>query len=242
MADPSFAYVWNSAFLSQPQDTEDESLGAQRIRETKAAVGERLAVNHSLAGDQNDGKHLLCDFIVQTVDPSLDATDGGLYVKVDSASVTQLFYIDSNGQVIQLTSGGAINLGNSVIPSGTRMAFLQTAVPTGWTQDTSLNDQVIRLNNGTGGGTGGSWTLSGITIGNTVLTVDQLPSHDHTGNIAFTQRGSGGDSNPVYGPGSGFTAPFTTASTGSGNPHTHTFTNDGAWRPAYVDAVVGVKN
>jgi len=79
-------------------------------------------------------------------------------------------------------------LASGVIPSGTVMLFYQAAAPTGWTKLTTQNDKVLRVVSGTGGGTGGSWTISGLTnasvstgltVDNHTLTLSQVPSHSH---------------------------------------------------------------
>ena len=72
-------------------------------------------------------------------------------------------------------------------PSGTRMLFVQTAAPTGWTKDTngSLN-HALRITGGTAG-YGGSWgftdafTVRGITgsVQSTTLSYGQMPIHNH---------------------------------------------------------------
>ena len=148
--------------------------------------------------------------------------------------------------------------GAGQIPSGVKMLFLEASAPVGWTQVTTFNNYALRLVNATGGGTGGTvnfstafsnQSISG-TIGGTSLTVDQLPSHSHTGSTGSENQSH--KHNQVtpstilnYQPGSaalqiGFTSPttfstfiqsdvqtashnhnFTTASTGAGNTHTH---------------------
>lgn len=107
----TFAYTWNGTFLATPADTEEEALGAQRIRDTKAAVGERVAIDHSLLGNTDDGKHLWVTLPPQASANAmtLDATNGRVFTAVVGGS-TELFYQDSNSAVTQLTSGGAINL------------------------------------------------------------------------------------------------------------------------------------
>jgi hypothetical protein len=112
-----FTYTWNATFLATPADTEDESLGAQRIRDTKAAVGERLAVDHAMAGDPNDGKHLWMTLRNRgsvTAAP-LDANDGFVFGS-QVAGNTELFYQDSLGRVIQLTNGGILAANTSYLP------------------------------------------------------------------------------------------------------------------------------
>jgi hypothetical protein len=126
-----------------------------------------------------------------------------------------------------------------VIPSGTVMNFLQSTAPTGWTQSTSFNDSVIRLvNDSSGGTTGGSWTISGTTISGTALTISQIPPYSFPQDV-LVEVGSGGNSNIVSGSqvlGKTLTLP------GGGLTHTHTFSNDATWRPAYVNSLVAVKN
>ena len=65
------------------------------------------------------------------------------------------------------------------IEVGTRMVFYQAAAPAGWTKVTSVTDRMLRVVSGDGGGTGGNWVLSGLTVGGTALTVAQLAAHLH---------------------------------------------------------------
>ena len=232
----SFIYTWNSAFLSVPTDVEAENLGPQRIRDTKGAVGERLAVNHSLNGDANDGLHTVVQMLTQTSDPTAAAGMAALYSKIVNSN-NELFFEDSSGHVVQLSNAGSINT-PPFVPSGTNMLFVQASVPTGWTLNTTLNDCLIRVNNAIGGATGGSWALSGVTIGGTALTLSQLP------NVTFPQDvlcfvGAGGNSDVTGG--STFLGQNISLG-GGGQAHAHGFSNDSSWRPAYVDAIIGVKN
>jgi hypothetical protein len=232
----NFTYTWNSAFLATPQNTENFTLGAQRIRETRGAFGERFSINHSLNGDGFDGYHLTVQLRVSSA-PTAQASVGTLYAALSSGN-TELFYQDSSGNVLQITSAGHL-ANTSSIPSGTNMLFVQGSVPIGWTLNMSATDCVLRLNSGGGGGTGGNWTISGVTIGNTALSVAQLPPHTHSlpnsiypGDPMSIQGGN------IY----GHSATATSGSTGSGEPHTHSFQADGSWRPAYQDAIIGSKN
>jgi len=65
------------------------------------------------------------------------------------------------------------------IPSGTRMLFYQASAPTGWSQVTSVNDKVLRVVDSGGGTTGGSWTISGLSVDGHSLSESELPSHSH---------------------------------------------------------------
>lgn len=241
----SFTYTWNATFLATPADTEDEALGAQRIRDTKAAVGERLAVDHSMAGNSNDGKHVWATLenIGSTTAMVLDSGDGRLFA-ASVTGITELFYQDSLGHIVQLTANGSVSapITAPVIPSGTNMVFVQTAVPAGWVLRTDLNDQLLRTNHTFGGTVGGSWVISGVSTQGHVLTVNELPAHDH-GLAGYTIVVTNAPS-PV-----GTANPGTILGTvvgqsvGGGAAHDHgACVGDGNWRPVYVDVIVGTKS
>jgi len=242
----TFTFTWNATFLALPSDIEDESLGAQRIRDTKAAVGERMRVDHSLAGDANDGKHLQVTLRNRGAITAigLDATDGQFFGSAVAGN-TELFYQDSNGRVLQLTKSGAVNAPAQAPPfvSGTVMLFAQAAPPTGWSLIPGLADRMIRTNNSGGGSGGVGWAVSGLTTNGHTLSIAEMPSHDHGINgVTFVTT------NPTGGGGvqtGGF--PVGTSSTGvsqGGNlPHDHGGVNsDGNWRPPYLDVLIAVKN
>jgi len=111
-------------------------------------------------------------------------------------------------------------------PSGTTMAFFQAAAPTGWTQNVSFNDSVLRVVSGTGGGakTSGSGlsTFTSGTTGGHSITQAELP------NCAFPVSDPGhahqtpGIPNPNVGAGGGGTSlgQFTATQTLASNPNT----------------------
>src|SRR5690348_14232668 len=129
-----FGVTWNVTFESQPADVEDASLGALRIRALKSAISERLTIDHSWAGDGNDGKHKKVTLPIQVGDPTLDTGDGAIYTKQINGR-TELFYKDSNGTAIRLTASGLINV-ESFPANSTFMFFLMPAAPAGWTMYT----------------------------------------------------------------------------------------------------------
>ena len=159
-----------------------------------------------------------------------------------------------NASLPLAVANGGTGLATGFMPAGTIVgAFLQAAAPTGWTQSAAFNDQVLKFtNNGGGGSAGGSWSITGVTVGGHAVTQAELPAvnftvtdpshvHQQTGGSG-NNDGAGGN-----GPGTGpsntaaATTGITVASGGSNTPHGHPFSNDGTWRPAFVEALVAVK-
>ena len=106
---------WDSAYEATPPDTEDARLGAGRIRAFKLDTRERITVDHSFAGTADDGAHKKVTLLKQSVDPTTVANTGYLYTK-DVAAITELFWRDSAGTVLQLTTNGIFKL--PFTPSG----------------------------------------------------------------------------------------------------------------------------
>lgn len=142
---------------------------------------------------------------------------------------------------------------NGLIPVGTRMVFHQAAAPAGWQQVTSVNDRVLRVVSGSGGGQGGGWTISGLSasrgslsVAGHSLTINEMPAHSHTVNYRYD---GGGGTTYIGGTRTGNDSTnATTSSTGMGQPHAHglsgapSVSHDGSWRPAYTDVIVCERN
>lgn len=126
---------------------------------------------------------------------------------------------------------------------GKRMLFLEATAPPGWTQDTTINDRVLRIVSGEGGGIGGGWTITGlsasVSVHNHTLSINQIPSHSHSypGNEGY----SGGYDRISHRNASANTFTGSVNATGGGGAHTHSasasISSNGTWRPAYVDAI-----
>lgn len=150
--------------------------------------------------------------------------------------------LGSSGQVLMSNGAGALpswqTVSTKAFPTGTRMAFQQTAAPTGWTKDTTagLNNAAMRIVTGTAssGGTvdfttafasqtpAGSVTITSVSgsAGATTLTTPQIPSHSHSANAQSPSPGNyvGSQYGSTVLSGSG-----STGSAGGDGSHTHPF-------------------
>jgi hypothetical protein len=171
------------------------------------------------------------------------------------------FYLMDNGTIARraiLAASGwltASSVPYDAFPAGTKLLF-GTAPPVGWTRvdDATTNRSILTSKAAdTPGATGGSWTISGLTLtgntGSTVLTESQIPSHTHPPGVGsgFITSNSSGNRDRTG------TASFwsetagSTGATGGGTGHTHTLSSggvssDGAWRPAYQIWAPATKN
>ena len=149
-------------------------------------------------------------------------------------------------------------------PSGTPMLFFSAAAPVGWTKSATHNNKAIRLVSGTGGATGGSvdfttafasQTPAG-TVGDTTLTINQIPLHGHpfrTSNSSSNDSDSSGGLMMSLSPTIANQAAFTgtpsntngeqIGGTGGGQSHTHSFTGSAInLAVSYVDAIICLKD
>lgn len=127
--------------------------------------------------------------------------------------------------IADLTNGVRI-ASDSGFSSGTTLIFQQTSAPSGWTKITANNDAALRIVSGsasTGGSVGfvTAFTSKAVTgtVGNTTLTIDQIPSHDHA--MPFIYKGIVGGGNESNSPTrymqGGYSESRVTLDTGGGN-------------------------
>jgi hypothetical protein len=162
-----------------------------------------------------------------------------------------------------------------------KMLFQQTSAPTGWTKDTTHDNKALRVVSGTAGsggsvnfttafasqtisGTSGATTQGG-TIGDTTLTIAQMPLHGHPWRAQYSSQGSY-SSNTTGGMPTGTSGASTQSAhtgapsnsqgeqiggEGGGQSHTHTFTGQSHTHTysstlnlavEYVDLIIATKN
>ena len=265
----TFTRTWDSSYEASPPDSQAASQGATRIREVKLDIRERLAVDHSMDGDANDGAHNKATLLEQSADPTAAANTGFVYTK-DVDGTTELFYQDSSGNVAQISSKGGIGYVGEV------KSFAFSTPPTGWLEcdgsavsRTTYAELFSAIGTTFGSGDGSTTFnlpdlrgefLRGWDNGRGVdasrafgsSQSDQNKSHTHTATIdsagAHTHTISENDLNSQGGSGRAMSNSSTetgTQTTSSNGSHTHTITidNDGGTeaRPRNVALLFCIK-
>lgn len=231
------------------------------VQEEVAAVIEGAAIEL----DKEDNGQLLQairDLIADAEQTGLTdhQNDVGAHGATSAAAANRIIMRDANGRAKVAAPSAADDIArkaevDAVIPPGTRMVFYQASAPTGWTKVVTVSDRVLRVTSGVGGGSGGSWTLSGlsasVSVGATTLSVSQMPSHNHdlyvqTANDNRWPRDNSGVQGVEINKGGMSWVATPVGSRGGGGAHTHsasaTITNNGNWRPAYIDVIVCEKD
>jgi len=118
-----------------PSGKDDPREADDRIREAKAAFVERFATDHYIPesssntyDDPDTGEHEKVTLRKQDSSPTSESDKGFVFAKEVNGKV-ELFYIDSNGNEKQITTGGKLNISSSDIP------------------DDSINEDHIQLSN-----------------------------------------------------------------------------------------------
>ena len=183
------------------------------------------------------------------------ATTGTAPFTVTSTTPVTNLNIGGNAQ----TSTTASNLNGSwtQLPAGTVTNFFQAAAPTGWTQNNTYTNHMMRVVSGTGGGSGGTGSP---ILNNTVpshthnFTGNALGAHTHTdsGHLHNIGRVCGGSGGLQFSGGGGMAdiSPNTTtgyANISSVSAGTPSGTIDAGssqtnWTPQYIDNILCAKS
>ena len=172
----------------------------------------------------------------------------GTGVFVDSDHIPSNIVYKNNGSIDSSSLPSNIVYGSGGLEAGTVAFFGQTAAPTGWTKDTSIDNTALRVVSGTvGSGGNDSFTTTfgtGKTTAGHTLTTGQMPSHSHGILPRFSTDGDG-FSHPSnsgtftlfrsYNNLSSFVA---TENTGGNQAHSHNLAN---FNLKYVDVIRATK-
>ena len=243
----AFTYLWDSTFESLPDNNTYAYLIDDYFRQLYAAIRERMQVDHQWKNGQLDGEHKKVTLLKSAEKPIAVATHGFVYTKDVGGGAIELFFEDAAGNELQLTSAGKFNP-QYAFPAGTKAVFYQDTAPTGWTTINDLNDKLLYVTNGSGfgGQTGGAahsagtWIISGIAGGNHVLTIAEMPYHQHEIKKATATHPE------MYGAGQAGDeagAQQYSGYVGGGATHGHgASSHDGAWRPAAYCVIIASKD
>jgi len=139
--------------------------------------------------------------------------------------------IDSSGVLKVTVSGNTYDAFTG--GAATVLMFYQASAPTGWTKVTTQNDKALRVVSGTGGGAGGTRSLSSAVTGDHTLTIAEMPSHHHQFPVDLNATAGSNLNSTTAGAG---IALRDTTDTGNGDPHNHPLAL------AYIDVIVCSKN
>ena len=135
---------------------------------------------------------------------------------------------------------------DTVIPSGTKMLFIATAVPSGWTLVETWDDKALVLNSSITSSnaftTAGNWTISGTQLTSNTAT------HSHNSSFTvstLTNGATGGASGGTHTMANSTHNHTLSGTTGTASAlsvtHSGTMVN-GTWRPAYVEIIACSKD
>jgi hypothetical protein len=155
-----------------------------------------------------------------------------------TAAYAGRLYYNSTTETIQRDNGASwdnITPPKNIIPTALKLVFYNSSAPTGWTQDTTWNDSMIRITSGAGEGTGGTDSISNPpTHDHTAVTEnpDIDLSHIHTIVANITEEVAISFNRTGLLPGI-----YNTNSSGDLD-HTHTVTTEVGYAPKYANVIV----
>lgn len=206
-----------------------------------------------IAGNTSGSVTLQAPAVAGTTVITLPTTNGTMIVGTGGVTGvaqggTGLSSAGTAGNVLTSNGTAWVSQAAAAFDAGTRLAFQQTAAPTGWTKDTTaaLNDSVMRIVTGaaSSGGSTAFSTFNGQTAtASYTLTTTDIPSHTHapSGASNFVIANSGSRAVSTISGGSLSTDLFgasSTGSTGGGGGHSHGITTS----IKYYDFIIASKN
>ena len=127
--------------------------------------------------------------VLKTAFPGAGGQGFNTPITATEAEINYLSGATSNIQTQINTVDGRVTALEGVLSAtpGTKMAFHQAAAPTGWTQDVTITDHMMRVVSTAGGGTGGS---------DSPILNDKVPTHNHVAVVTDPGHVHGGNYNP----------------------------------------------
>ncbi|PCJ26718.1 MAG: hypothetical protein COA94_04795 [Rickettsiales bacterium] len=191
-----FTRTWNPAYEALPPDTENAKNGAERINETKVDTRERFEVDHSQAGDVDDGMHKKVTFVDPLGAKPLQLNDETYLYSKDVDGSAELFFEDEAGNETQLTAVGKMVI-DLVYPVGAIYASASSTSPDtlfGGTW-TALADKQTLVQQGTyAAGTSGGSSVA-VNVDHTHSDTFSLSSDGaHAHNVRYSSASLGGSS------------------------------------------------
>lgn len=147
--------AWDSTFEAIPADSDDANEGAQRIRNLKRDIGERMLEDHYWGltdGVTKGGTHRKVTLHQQDSEPTNAASTGFFYI-YNYGGVAEGHFMDANGATIRLTEGGALRpivageVGDNAVTAG---GLATGAVQAGEIADNAVTYGAIASNAVTG--------------------------------------------------------------------------------------------
>lgn len=142
----AFTDTWNAAFEALPPDTgENIAKGAERIRDLKVALQERLDVDHywdntANGTDADHGEHRKITLHAAIATPTSVANKAFVYAKTANGKL-ELHYLNGNNQETQITANGEMNAANA------NYANTANAANTANTATNAANSALLEGNN-----------------------------------------------------------------------------------------------
>lgn len=210
-------YTLNSSSLTYSW-ADDSATGIEQVyfKDSASPANNDVLYQKSIHGNNSIAGETVYARDITRIESTTDGDEAAerlIQTMVDGVLTTRI-HISNSSVLID-----GVQVTDSNFASGTRMLFQQTAAPLGWAKDTTHNNKAMRLVNGSvsSGGTVAFTTafaskaVSG-TVGNTALSVGQLPAHNHdfSGTTGFQSA------NHTH----SFSDTVTTSAAGA---HTHTF-------------------
>lgn len=125
--------------------------------------------------------------------------------------------------------------------TGVKTIFYQSTAPTGWTQDVTNNDALLRVVNTGGGVAAGTTGFVAAPLAITdshILTKAEIPKHTHTVPIGISSVQTFSETGATASNTGPITSEDGTISGLGGGGHTHGIT----WAPKYLDFIVATKD